>query len=259
MLLRQVELDTPVHRLWAGTKLLAVAAVSLTASYRPTWAALGLVAALLVGTFLLARLPITTLPRVPWWFWAALAFGGVLTLVAGGRPLIQIAGARIGVGGLESYLLFVLFSFELVGAAALVGWTTSLGDVAPSVSVLLRPLRWLRLPVDEWAVAIALCIRCLPLLIEEARVLFAVRRLRPRPRGRRDVRRIGSEVFELLVTALSVSLRRAAEMAEAMTARGGPRAVTARVPGPRLADAVALAVVVAVCVGAWLAPAAGVS
>ena len=68
----------------------------------------------------------------------------------------------------------------LVVSAALVGWTTQLGAVAPALARLARPLRVLRLPVDEWIVAIALALRCLPLLIDEMRTLAAARRLRYR-------------------------------------------------------------------------------
>jgi energy-coupling factor transport system permease protein len=43
-----------------------------------------------------------------------------------------------------------------------------------------RPLRPFRIPVDDWAVALALALRAFPMLIDEFRILFAARRLRPR-------------------------------------------------------------------------------
>ena len=56
-LLREIKADTPVHRLWAGTKLLAVAALSITLSYFPSWPSIGLITALLAATAALARIP----------------------------------------------------------------------------------------------------------------------------------------------------------------------------------------------------------
>ncbi len=62
----------------------------------------------------------------------------------------------------------------------MVSWTTEVADVAPAVAVLGRPLRALRIPVDEWAVAIALAMRACPMLLDEFRILYAARRLRPK-------------------------------------------------------------------------------
>ena len=47
-MLRYLPGDTPVHRMWAGTKILCVAAASLALSLRPTWRALGIVGALVI-------------------------------------------------------------------------------------------------------------------------------------------------------------------------------------------------------------------
>jgi energy-coupling factor transport system permease protein len=254
VLLRRVEVDSPVHRLWAGTKLLAVVAISLTVSLSPTWPVTAVLAVGLLAGARLARIPRSAVPRVPVWVWIGIAIGGLLTLLAGGRPEVAVLGGHLGLGDLVSYLLFVVVSFELLAAAALVGWTTALGDVGPALATLGRPLRWVRLPVDEWAVAVALCIRALPLVIGEMRTLVAVRRMRRRPGARRDLNALVDDGLEILATAITVAVRRATEMGEAITARGGPAALTARVPGPRWADAVALGVVVVVCVGACLLP-----
>jgi len=254
VLLRRVEVDSPVHRLWAGTKILAVAALSLTLSWVASWAAVAVVAAVLVGATLAARVPWGAVPRPPTWFWIALGVGGVLTLASGGRPEVAVGSAHVGFGGLISYVEFVLISFELLGAAAVVGWTTNLGDVAPAVATILRPLRWVRLPIDEWAAAVALSVRALPLVVSEMQILWAVRRLRPRPTGARRVDAYVRDGVELIVAALTVSLRRSAEMGEAITARGGPVGVSARVAGPGRADVVAGAAVLMLCAAAWALP-----
>ena len=49
------------------------------------------------------------------------------------------------------------------------------------MATLGRPLRALRIPVDDWAVAMALALRAFPMLIDEFRVLYAARKLRPKP------------------------------------------------------------------------------
>ena len=108
----------------------------------------------------------------------------------------------------------------MLAGAALLGWTTPLADLSPALGRLLGPLRRVRLPVDELVGAIALSIRCLPLLLEEVRVLRAARRAR-RPAGARSFKELGDEAVEMVFGALANAIRRAREMAEAIEARGG--------------------------------------
>ena len=112
----------------------------------------------------------------------------------------------------------------------MVSWTTNVAEIAPAVAKLGRPLRLLRMPVDDWAVALALALRAFPMLIDEFRVLYAARRLRPKPvldhtAGPR--RRWAVEVVDLLAAAITVALRRADEMGDAITARGGAGQISA--------------------------------
>jgi energy-coupling factor transport system permease protein len=141
-------------------------------------------------------------------------------------------------------------SIVLLGLGALVSWTTNVAEIAPAVAKLGRPLRPLRIPVDDWAVALALALRAFPMLIDEFRVLYAARQLRPRDeaisrRARRH--RWAAEVVDLLAAAITVALRRADEMGDAITARGGAGQISAQPSGPKWPDAVAFAVLAALC------------
>ena len=257
-LLREIKVDSPVHRLWAGTKLLAVAALSITLSYFPSWGSIGLVVALLLATAAMAHIPRGAWPRPPRWFWIVLGVSGGLASMAGHSPHVTVAGVTLGFGGLDAYCRFVGVSVALLLAAALVGWTTPLGEIAPAVSRLLGPLRWIRVPVDEAAVAVALCVRSLPLLVDEMRTLVAARRLRPAPPrpGRSTLQQLLDEPVDLLVAALAVSMRRAGELAEAITARGGTGLIAARTRRPGWLDGLALVVVAGACVVATQLPGA---
>jgi energy-coupling factor transport system permease protein len=251
-LLREVKVDSPVHRLWAGTKILAVAGMSITLSYFPTWASIGLITALLLVTVLAARIPAGAWPRPPKWFWIILLVTGALASAAGGSPYVTIHGAHLGLGGLDAYCKFLLVGIILLLAAAVLGWTTPLGEIAPALSRLMAPLKLIRVPVDELATAVALCVRSLPLLVGEMRSLLAARRLRPTPHkpGRSEIERWLDEIVDLMVAAMAVSVRRAGELAEAITARGGTGRIAARARRPGPADVLALVLTVGVCLAA---------
>ena len=180
VLLRPVPGSSVVHDLWAGTKLLAVGGISVLLTFYPGWIAIGLVAALVLTAVRLAHIPRGALPNVPHWLWMLLALGGMSAAFAGGSPTIHVAGVPIGLGGLLNFLRVTTLSFVLLGLGAMVSWTTNVAEIAPAVAALGRPLRWLRVPVDEWAVTIALALRAFPMLIDEFRVLYAARRLRPK-------------------------------------------------------------------------------
>ncbi|WP_343571923.1 energy-coupling factor transporter transmembrane protein EcfT [Mycobacterium sp.] len=253
VLLRPVPGSSVVHDLWAGTKLLAVFSVSVLLTFYPGWIAIGLVAALVVTAARLAHIPRGALPDVPHWLWILLVFGGVSAAFAGGSPIMHLAGVPIGLGGLLNFLRITTLSFVLLSLGAMVSWTTNVAEIAPAVATLGRPLRWLRIPVDEWAVTIALALRAFPMLIDEFRLLYAARRLRPRRvadtrRARR--RRAAREAVDLIAAALTVTLRRADEMGDAITARGGIGQISAVPSRPKRADWIAIAITIVTCAAA---------
>src|SRR6476646_4992385 len=117
-------------------------------------------------------------------------------------------------------------------------WASAAWSPGPPTSPMSRrPLRLVRIPVDEWAVAIALAMRAFPMLLEEFRILYAARRLRPKPplpptwRGR--LRQWGGNVIDVLTAAITVG--------------GGTGQISAMPSRPQPRDWVALSVVALVC------------
>lgn len=238
--LRYIPSDTPMHRLWAGTKLVAVVVLAGALFARPTWTGVAVLAFVQAVALVVTRPPRGVAPRLPRWLFVGLGVVAFLSLGLGGPPVVHVGVQAVELGGILNWARFTSVAVLLILGATLVGWTTQLGDVGPAVRVLGAPARLVRLPVDEIATVIGLCVRCLPLLIEEMRTLTAARAVR-RPEVEKGIRPRVREVHDLLVTALVSSVRRAQDMAQAMQARGGAR------PGPRepvrlrAGDAVALA------------------
>ena len=249
VLLRPVPGRTAIHDLWAGTKLIVVAGIGVLLTFYPGWVPIAFVAALVLTAAWLARIPRGTLPSIPRWLWILLFFGGLTATFAGGSPVVDLGSVEVGLGGLFNFLRITALSIVLLGLGAMVSWTTNVAEIAPAVATLGRPLRPLRIPIDDWAVAVALALRAFPMLIDEFRVLFAARRLRPKERPTRKgrFRRWWLEVVDVLAAAITVALRRADEMGDAITARGGAGQISAHPSRPKARDWVALAVVVAVC------------
>ncbi|OBH59497.1 cobalt ABC transporter [Mycobacterium colombiense] len=250
VLLRPVPGTSPIHELWAGTKLLVVFGFSLLLTFFPGWVAIGLTGALAVTGIRLARIPRGVLPSVPRWLWIVLVIVGINAALAGGSPRVHLGTVSLGFGGLLDFLRLTALSVVLLALGALVSWTTNVAQVAPAVATLGRFLRPLRIPVDDWSVALALALRTFPMLIDEFRVLFAARRLRPkRPPQTRwaRLRRPAADVIDVVVAVITVTLRRADEMGDAITARGGTGQISAAPSRPKPADWLTLSIVLAVC------------
>lgn len=255
VLLRPVPGRSAIHELWAGTKLLIVFGISVLLTLYPGWVTIGLTAALVASAVRLADIPRGALPSVPRLVWILLAIAGFAATLAGGHPVIGVGTVSLGLGGLLDFLRVTALSIVLLGLGALVSWTTNVAEIAPAVASLGRGLRLLRIPIDDWAIALALALRTFPMLIDEFRVLRAARQLRPKstPRTlRARLRRRAAEVIDLVVAIVTVTLRRADEMGDAITARGGTGQISAARAQPKRADWVALSLASAVCAAALL-------
>jgi len=230
-----------------------VAGIGVLMTFYPGWVPIGAIALLVLTAAWIARIPRGTLPSIPGWLWFLLFLGGLTATFAGGSPVIDVGSIEVGLGGLFNFLRITALSIVLLGLGAMVSWTTNVAEIAPAVATLGRPLRRLRIPVDEWAVSLALALRAFPMLIDEFRVLYAARRLRPKDvaftrRGR--YRRWWLEVIDLLAAAITVALRRADEMGDAITARGGAGQISAAPSRPTAIDWWAFVIVAVVCGGA---------
>jgi energy-coupling factor transport system permease protein len=254
VLLRPVPGDSVIHELWAGTKLLVVAGIGVVLTFYPGWVVIAAVAALVLTAAWLARIPRGALPSIPRWLIVVFVLAGVgPTLFGGGDPVVNLGSTEWGLGGLLSFLRITALAIVLLGLGAMVSWTTNVAEIAPAVAALGRPLRPLRIPVDDWSVALALALRAFPMLIDEFRILYAARRLRPKEvlttrRERR--RRWAMELIDLLAAAITVALRRADEMGDAITARGGAGQISAAPSRPKAIDWWAFLIVLVVCGGA---------
>ncbi|MFZ2529754.1 MAG: energy-coupling factor transporter transmembrane protein EcfT [Rhodococcus sp. (in: high G+C Gram-positive bacteria)] len=230
ILLRPVPRETPVHRLWAGTKLLAATALAVTIAFVPTWTSLAVLYAVLAVAIAVARIPRGAVPTVPWWVFAFVVFFAALNSFG---------------GGLDPYVRSVLVGVALLVVALLVGWTTRLSDIVEALPVLFAPLRLLRCPVDEWVTTCTLALRVLPTIREELRMVFAARTLRGRP-GVPSPKGLWHEVVDSVGAVVSVSLRRVRDLGDALAVRG-QRTVARTRPRWGIGDVVTVGAVAAAC------------
>lgn len=249
VLMRPAPGTSPVHSLWAGTKIIVVIAVAVMLVIDPSPLPIAAVGVLDLAAIWLARIPRTAFPSVPPPVWAVVLIGSAFLLSAGGPPFVVIAGLHVELVGLLQFLQLSALTIVLLLTGAVLSWTTDVADVAPAIATLCRPLRRLAIPVDDLAVVLSLALRSFPMLIDEFRVVNAARTLRPAPqlRGIRRVRQRIRDGVDLIATITAMMFRRADEMGDAIAARGGTGQLTAGRTKLRRPDWVALVIAGAIC------------
>jgi energy-coupling factor transporter transmembrane protein EcfT len=84
-------------------------------------------------------------------------------------------------------------------------------------------------------------------------LLYAARRLRPNealPTRSARLRRLVTDMVDLIVAVITVTLRRADEMGDAITARGGTGQISASPSRPKQIDWLVLSITFALCAAA---------
>ena len=115
--------------------------------------------------------------------------------------------------------IFVVF-LTLFACSILLTMTTSPIALIEGLTRLLTPLRWLRLPVDDFALMLLIALRFIPTLIEEVELLIKAQTSRGADYTHGRVRERLQSLIALFVPFISSTLRRASELATALDARG---------------------------------------
>ena len=213
--LRHLDIESAIHRLWAGTKILWVPIVGTTIAFRLEWITVGIGWAIVCALFWLSRLPRGVVPRPPKLMWIMVGISFGLAAISSDTPKVSF----VSIGAMLDLAKFIAFAWMMTAFALLIGWTTQLNDIAAALNRLLRPFRRLRLPVDEIGNVLTIAVRTVPLLIDEVRVIVAARRLRPQDTKQPYIDQ-GADIAVALVVS---TFRRAGDMARTLTARGGVR------------------------------------
>jgi energy-coupling factor transport system ATP-binding protein len=160
-------------------------------------------------------------------------------------PQASVLGFTVSLGGVDQAALFLGITLLSVTGATVLVWTTPVGAIPPLLRRLTGWAGRLRLPVARPAVAIALGLRMAPMLLDDSRTILHLvgQRQRSGPDARESWRQRLGRFTHGAAVACATAARRAAETAEAVTARGGVGVIAGpdRRPGPR--DALAALVV----------------
>ncbi len=152
---------------------------------------------------------------------ALLAF--VLFWLIAGNPASQsfpIGPYIITYGGTWTFMSSFLVLMALLIFALVLTMTTSPVALIEGVTLLLSPLRRLKLPVDDFALMALLALRFIPTLVDETEQLIKAQSARGADLTSGTIPERLHSLSLLFVPLIQGSLRRAADLATALEARG---------------------------------------
>ena len=212
-MLRYYDSESPIHQLWAGTKVLWLPAVGTTIAFQVSWIAIGLGWAAALVIFGLARLPIGVLPRPPKLLLIAVAVSILLASLGGGEPSFYLLSGPAA----ASIARFMCFAWMMVFYGLMIGWTTKLDEIGSSIARLFRSFGRVGLPVVEMAATVTIAIRAVPLVADELRLVVAARRVR----GVQPQEEFTQQAVAIAVSLVISTFRRSADLGRTLAARGG--------------------------------------
>jgi len=137
---------------------------------------------------------------------------------------INSSFAGISMSGVQEGFIVVLRFLCLIVAAVLLTMTTAPSALIAAVKYFLRPLKYLRVPIDDIAVMIMLALRLMPILLLQKEKIENAQKARCYDAKKAGlIARVKSFLSLILAVLLGV-FRRADELALAMEARGYTRA-----------------------------------
>lgn len=215
--------DSLLHRLDPRTKLAGLIVLLIGVFVTRTG----------IGLFINCCLVLTliSLCRIGWrvWWWGLLRFSWMLLITAGinlvfnsgGRPVIfRQWELPITVPGVHAGLTLSLQLLQAIILSMVLTFTTTPRDLTRGSQRLARPLKRLRVPVEEAGVVLLLAMRFVPLLQQELRTTIEAQKSRGVEFGQNGLVSRSKNLVAVLVPALVSTLRRGDLLAVAMTARG---------------------------------------
>jgi energy-coupling factor transport system permease protein len=145
-----------------------------------------------------------------------------LALLSGpaAAALLFIGPYPITYSGVWVLMTFLVVLIMLYVCSLLLTMTTSPVALVEGLTMLLSPLRRLKLPVDDFALMCLIALRFMPTLLEEVEQLIKAQTSRGADVTRGTIRERLQSLTMLFIPLMQGVLRRAAELATALEARG---------------------------------------
>ena len=210
-----------VHRMDPRVKILLNLLYMITIFLVQSYFGYALMLAYLLISIFASRIPLkSVLKSVKGIIFLAL-FTAIINLffVKSGNVLVDWWIFRITDDGVNFAVKMVVRLVFIVTSASLLTLTTTPVDLTHGIESLLKPLTWIKVPVDEFALIMSITLRFIPTLMDETDRIIRAQKARGASFDTGGLIARAKAFVPILIPLLVNAFRRAEELALAMNAR----------------------------------------
>lgn len=219
---RYIQIDSPIHRLDPRTKLLATFYFILMVFIANHYFSYGLLFVMLLITVKLSRLPLKFffkgLKPMLWIIVFTVIFQVLFT--SGGREFFRWGPLAVTSLGLQGGFYIFMRLFLIIMMSTILTLTTAPLELTDGIEHLLRPLTRFGFPSHEVALMLAIALRYVPTLLDEAQTIMNAQRSRGVEFDEGSMMQRMKAIIPILIPLFVSAFNRAEELATAMEARG---------------------------------------
>ncbi|MGI6264072.1 MAG: energy-coupling factor transporter transmembrane component T family protein [Acutalibacteraceae bacterium] len=209
------------HRMDPRMKLVLTLGYIIAIFIPQNWVGLAVAIGLLILSAALSRLPAKLFLKGLKPVIVIVIFTSLLNVlyIRTGVELVSFGFVHIYSGGLITAAFLGLRIICLVLGSSLLTYTTTPTDLTDALERLLKPLKWIKVPVHELAMMMTIALRFIPTLVEETDKIMSAQKARGADMDSGGLIRRIKALLPVLVPLFVSSFRRAYELATAMECR----------------------------------------
>ena len=212
--------DSVIHRLDPRVKLVATIGFIISLFVVDSWVGYVVAALFLICMIQLSKVPFRYMVKGM----RAIVFILLITVVFNlfltpGEPLVSVWKLTITKEGLRTAVMMaVRLSFLIVGSS-LMTLTTTPNSLTDGMEKLMKPLKYVKVPVHEISMMMSIALRFIPILLEETDKIMKAQIARGADFESGNLIKKAKAMVPLLVPLFISAFRRANDLAMAMEAR----------------------------------------
>lgn len=212
--------ESVIHKLDPRVKLVATICFIISLFVVKSWIGYVLAAAFLVTMIKLSRVPFKFMVKGM----KAIVFILIITAVFNlfltpGETLVTVWRFTITKEGLQTAVMMAIrLSFLIIGSSVMT-LTTTPNSLTDGLEKLMKPLKYLKVPVHEIAMMMSIALRFIPILLEETDKIMKAQIARGADFESGNLIKKAKAMVPLLVPLFISAFRRANDLAMAMEAR----------------------------------------
>lgn len=213
--------NSPIHRLDPRAKMIFTMLFLVFIFFVQSYLVYLAIFVFLMATTMIAKIPVGSVFKSIKAVLFLIVFTAILNLFlySDGEPLVQWWIFKITAKGIDFTIKMALRLMFLVMGTAILTLTTTPMELTDGIESLLKPLKYIKVPVHDIAIIMSIALRFIPGLLEETDKIVMAQKARGGSFDTGKLHERAKAVLPILIPLFVSAFRRADELADALDAR----------------------------------------